>query len=56
MQIISGLARGIDGVSQRGALMGRGKTFAVLGSGADVCYDRHVRSEKFCGKSRKQNI
>lgn len=40
VQIISGLARGIDGVSQRGALMGRGKTFAVLGSGADVCYPR----------------
>lgn len=40
VQIISGLARGIDGISQRGALMGQGKTFAVLGSGADVCYPR----------------
>lgn len=40
VQIISGLARGIDGASQRGALMGKGKTFAVLGSGVDVCYPR----------------
>ncbi len=40
IQIISGLARGIDGISQRGALMGQGKTFAVLGNGADICYPR----------------
>lgn len=38
VQIISGLARGIDGISQRGALMGQGKTFAVLGNGVDICY------------------
>ena len=40
IEIISGLARGIDGMGQRGALMGGGRTFAVLGSGADVCYPR----------------
>lgn len=40
VEIISGLARGIDGMGQRGALMGGGRTFAVLGSGADVCYPR----------------
>lgn len=40
VEIISGLARGIDGMGQRGALMGRGRTFAVLGSGVDVCYPR----------------
>lgn len=40
IQIISGLARGIDGISQRGALMGQGKTFAVLGNGVDICYPR----------------
>ena len=39
-EIISGLARGVDGMGQRGALMGGGKTFAVLGSGPDVCYPR----------------
>lgn len=40
IQIISGLAAGIDGISQRGALTGRGKTFAVLGNGVDICYPR----------------
>lgn len=40
IEVISGLARGIDGMGQRGALMGNGKTFAVLGSGPDVCYPR----------------
>lgn len=40
VQIVSGLARGIDGAGQRGALMGNGKTFAVLGCGVDVCYPR----------------
>lgn len=40
IQIISGLALGVDGISQRGALMGRGKTFAVLGNGVDICYPR----------------
>ena len=40
IEIISGLARGIDGMGQRGALLGGGRTFAVLGSGVDVCYPR----------------
>ena len=40
VEIISGLARGIDGMGQRGALLGAGKTFAVLGSGLDVCYPK----------------
>lgn len=40
VQIISGLAKGIDGISQRGALMGGGQTFAVLGNGVDICYPR----------------
>ena len=38
VQIISGLAAGIDSVSAKGALSGGGKTFAVLGSGVDVIY------------------
>ena len=38
--IISGMARGIDGMGHRGALLAQGKTFAVLGSGVDVCYPR----------------
>ncbi len=38
VQIISGMARGIDGWSHQGALEGGGKTFAILGSGVEVCY------------------
>ena len=38
--IVSGLARGIDSASHRGALEGKGKTVAVLGSGMDVMYPR----------------
>ena len=40
VQIISGMARGVDGMGHRGALLGNGKTFAVLGCGVDVCYPR----------------
>lgn len=38
--VISGMARGIDGAGHRGALNGRGETYAVLGCGADICYPR----------------
>lgn len=38
VQIISGLARGIDGKAHQGALDGGGKTFAALGCGVDICY------------------
>lgn len=38
VNIISGMARGVDGISQVGAIRAGGRTFAVLGSGADVCY------------------
>ena len=36
--VISGLAEGIDGYAHEGALLGNGKTFAVMGCGPDVCY------------------
>ena len=36
--VVSGMAKGIDAVSQVGALEGGGVTVAVLGSGIDVCY------------------
>ncbi len=38
IQIISGMARGIDTYSQLGAIKGGTPTFAVLGCGADLCY------------------
>ncbi len=38
VQIISGLASGIDGISQRAALDVDGESFGILGSGIDVCY------------------
>jgi DNA processing protein len=40
VQVLSGMAKGIDGAAQRGALNGGGKSYAVLGSGVDVCYPR----------------
>ncbi|MBQ1689280.1 MAG: DNA-processing protein DprA [Lachnospiraceae bacterium] len=38
VQVISGMAYGIDGYAHRGALQGKTATYAVLGSGIDVCY------------------
>lgn len=40
VQVISGLARGIDGCAHAGALAGGGRTFAVLGCGVDICYPK----------------
>lgn len=39
IQIISGMARGIDSYAHKGALeYGEGRTFGVLGCGIDTCY------------------
>lgn len=40
IQVISGLARGIDRDAHQGALDGGGETYAVLGCGVDICYPR----------------
>ena len=36
--LISGMALGIDGISQKAALEAGGKSYAVLGNGPDKCY------------------
>ena len=38
INVISGMARGIDGAGHRGTLNAGGSTFAILGSGPDICY------------------
>ena len=44
VQVISGMALGIDAEGHKGALEGETPTFAVLGNGVDVCYPRANRS------------
>lgn len=43
IQIISGMARGIDRDAHMGCLEAGGNTYAVLGSGADTCYPNENR-------------
>lgn len=43
IQIISGMARGIDRDAHMGCLEAGGNTYAVLGSGADTCYPKENR-------------
>ena len=38
VQVISGMARGVDGISQKAAIESGGSTFGVLGCGVNVCY------------------
>lgn len=41
IQVISGLARGVDVTAQRGAMrIPSGRTYGVLGTGIDICYPR----------------
>ncbi len=43
VQVISGMARGIDGIAGRGALDAGDDSFAVLGGGVDICYPKENR-------------
>ena len=40
VQIVSGMARGIDGIAQKAALEAGGTSFGILGSGVDIVYPR----------------
>lgn len=44
IQVISGMARGIDGISQNAALEADGASYAVLGCGVDICYPSSNRN------------
>ncbi|WP_051201021.1 DNA-processing protein DprA [Butyrivibrio sp. XPD2002] len=44
VQIISGMARGVDGISQQSAIFAGGSSFGVLGSGVDICYPEENHS------------
>ncbi len=43
ISVISGMARGIDGISQEKALETGGVSYGVLGCGVDICYPRQNR-------------
>ena len=43
INIISGMASGVDGFAHRGAINAGGKTTAVLGCGVDICYPAENR-------------
>ncbi len=38
VQVISGMARGIDGIAQGAAIEAGGKSFGIMGCGVDICY------------------
>lgn len=42
--VLSGMARGIDGIAHGAALRAGGDTYAVLGCGVDVCYPSENRT------------
>ena len=43
INVISGMARGIDGISQWAALEAGGDSYGVLGCGVDICYPKEHR-------------
>lgn len=51
--IVSGMASGVDCAAQEGALEAGGRTYAVLGCGADICYPASSRRlyDRICSGS-----
>ena len=52
VQVISGMARGVDGISQKAAIEADGKSYGILGCGVDICYPEENRDvyERICQK------
>lgn len=44
VEVISGMALGIDGAAQTGAIQAQGATYGVLGCGVDICYPKQNQS------------
>lgn len=38
LEIVSGMAKGIDGISQHTAILNGGRTYGILGCGVNICY------------------
>lgn len=54
IQVISGMAKGVDGISQRAAMEQGGASFGVLGCGVDICYpvdNRFIYEQLSSGKN-----
>ena len=45
VEVISGMALGIDGAAQTGAIQAQGATYGVLGCGVDICYPRQNQGQ-----------
>ena len=43
VQIISGMARGVDGISQKAAIEAGGSSYGILGCGVNICYPEENR-------------
>ena len=50
ISVISGMARGVDGICQNAVLDAGGCSYAILGCGVDICYPRQCMDlyEKLC--------
>ena len=50
VQVISGMARGVDGISQKAAVEAGGRSYGIVGSGVDICYpeDNKALYDELC--------